>query len=66
MVSTLSWPAHIEHSPAAPDDVIELPILLPEWQVIALEEAARVRGMTVGQLLRKLFADLFPREAVTD
>ena len=41
-------------------DVIELPILLPEWQVNALEAAARERGMTIGQLLRKLFSDLFP------
>ena len=41
-------------------DVIELPLLLPEWQVKALEAAARERGMTIGQLLRKLFSDLFP------
>ena len=40
-------------------DVIELPILLPEWQVTALEAAAHERGMTIGQLLRRLFADLF-------
>lgn len=40
-------------------DVIELPILLPEWQVNALEVAARERGMTIGQLLRRLFSDLF-------
>lgn len=43
------------------DDVIEMPLLLPEWQVVALEEAARDRGMTIGQLVRRLFADLFPR-----
>lgn len=50
--------------PAVPfpsDDVVELPLLLPEWQVFALEEAARDRGMTVGQLVRRLFADLFPK-----
>lgn len=41
-------------------DVVELPILLPDWQVTALERAAQERGMTVGQLLRRLFADLFP------
>jgi len=40
-------------------EVIELPILLPEWQVNALEAAARERGMTIGQLLRRLFSDLF-------
>ena len=41
-------------------EVVELPILLPEWQVSALERAAQERGMTIGQLLRRLFADLFP------
>lgn len=42
------------------NEVIELPLLLPEWQVIALERAAREQGMTIGQLIRRLFADLFP------
>lgn len=58
------WPtstaAMIGYLPAsAQDDVIELPILLPEWQVTALESAARERNMTIGQFLRKHFADLF-------
>jgi hypothetical protein len=64
----LSWPtaAGVLHPelPSVPflsDDVVELPLLLPEWQVEALEEAARRRNMTVGQLVRRLFADLFPR-----
>ena len=70
MVTALSWPAPADTStpdtplPSVPfpsDDVVELPLLLPEWQVFALEEAARDRGMTVGQLVRRLFADLFPR-----
>ena len=72
MIPTLGWttPADTDHFgpyPAAVlDDVIELPILLPEWQVMALEEAARDRGMTIGQLLRKLFADLFPRPVAAE
>lgn len=45
--------------PVADDDVVELPVLLPEWQVAALETAARDRGMTIGQLLRKLFTEMF-------
>ena len=64
--SSLTPTAALARDPAAPfasDDVVELPLLLPEWQVDALEEAARARGMTVGQLVRKLFADLFPRRA---
>ncbi len=40
-------------------DVIELPILLPEWQLAALEAAARERNMTVGQLVRRLFNEMF-------
>lgn len=71
MVPAVSWPTPAEMSadtplPSVPfpsDDVVELPLLLPEWQVFALEEAARKRGMTVGQLVRRLFADLFPRRA---
>ncbi len=42
------------------NEIVELPILLPEWQVTALELAAQQRGMTIGQLVRRLFADLFP------
>ncbi len=70
MAPAVSWPAPAAMSatdtpvPSVPfpsDDVIELPLLLPEWQVFALEDAARMRGMTVGQLVRRLFADLFPR-----
>jgi hypothetical protein len=72
MLSALSLPTSAGYSdrdaffptvPFASDEVVELPLLLPEWQVAALEEAARDRGMTVGQLVRKLFADLFPRRA---
>ena len=50
------WP--ITHA-AAEFDVIELPILLPEWQLNALETAARDRGMTIGQLIRRLLSDHF-------
>jgi hypothetical protein len=70
MVTTRGWSTTTEYDTAvgsltpSADDVVELPILLPEWQVTALEEAARLRGMTVGQLVRKLFSDLFPRRPV--
>jgi hypothetical protein len=42
-------------------EVIELSLLLPEWQVSALEEESRRRGMTIGQFVRKTFSELFPR-----
>jgi hypothetical protein len=71
MAPTVSWPppaglsanTPVPSVPFPSDDVVELPLLLPEWQVVALEEAARKRGMTVGQLVRRLFADLFPRRS---
>lgn len=41
-------------------EVVELQLLLPQWQAAALEAAARARGMTTGQILRRVIADLFP------
>lgn len=35
-------------------EVVELPLLLPKWQAVELEAAARQRGMTMGQLLRRV------------
>lgn len=40
-------------------EVVELPLLLPRWQAIALEAAASRRGMTTGQMLRRVITDLF-------
>jgi hypothetical protein len=40
-------------------EVVELPLLLPRWQAMALEAAARQRGMTTGQMLRRVIGDLF-------
>jgi hypothetical protein len=35
-------------------EVVELALLLPRWQAAALEDAAHQRGITAGQMLRKL------------
>jgi hypothetical protein len=35
-------------------EMVELSLLMPQWQVEALEAAARGRGLTAGQLLRRL------------
>lgn len=35
-------------------DVVEVPLLLPGWQVSALEEAAHDRGLTAGEMVRQL------------
>ena len=34
-------------------EVAELSLLLPAWQVAALEQAAQAEGITVAQLLRR-------------
>jgi len=38
-------------------DVVEIPLLLPGWQVAALATAAQDRGLTAGQMLRSLLHD---------
>lgn len=40
-------------------DVVELPLLLPRWQVDALEEAANQQGMTTGQMIRRVISNMF-------
>ena len=40
-------------------EVVELQLLLPRWQALALEAAAHRRGMTSGQILRRVITDLF-------
>lgn len=47
-------------TPRLDADVVEMPLLLPRWQADALEDAARRRGMTTGQMLRRVIAELFP------
>jgi hypothetical protein len=50
-----------EPLPYADTEVAELSLLLPGWQAAALEEAARSRGMTAGQILRVLIYDFLVR-----
>jgi hypothetical protein len=38
-------------------DVVEIPLLLPSWQVAALADAAQDRGQTTGEMLRQLLQD---------
>jgi hypothetical protein len=39
-------------------EVVELPLLLPRWQAMELEAAASRRGMTTGQMLRRVIGEL--------
>jgi hypothetical protein len=43
----------IRRSPPSEADVAEVSLLVPAWQIEALEEAARAEGITVAQLLRR-------------
>ncbi len=38
-------------------DVVEIPLLLPSWQVAALADAAQDRGQTTGEMLRQMLQD---------
>lgn len=55
---TMDKPPSGEHS-RMDYEVVELPLLLPRWQAMALEAAASSRGMTTGQMLRRVITDLF-------
>ncbi|HEV3144864.1 MAG TPA: hypothetical protein VGZ47_13325 [Gemmataceae bacterium] len=44
--------------PIPEPDLLELAVLLPRWQVLALEDLARSRGLNIGQMLRRLIGDL--------
>jgi hypothetical protein len=56
-------PPFAGNPPRLDQEVIELPLLLPRWQAQALEAAARRRGMTTGQMLRRVITDLFGNAA---
>ncbi len=42
-------------------DVAEISLLLPGWQLTALENAAQARGVTSAQLVRRLLRDFIIR-----
>jgi len=44
----------------------ELVLLLPDWEVAALERAAFLRGMTAGQVTRRLIRDFLRRPVPRD
>lgn len=46
-----------------PEGMVEVELFLPGWQASALEEAAHRQGITVGQMLRGMIQDYFPRFA---
>jgi hypothetical protein len=45
-------------APRMDQEVVELPLLLPRWQAMELEAAASRRGMTTGQMLRRVIGEM--------
>jgi hypothetical protein len=41
------------------DEIVEVALLLPRWQIAALESAATNRGMNMGQMLRRMIGATF-------
>ena len=48
--------ARVRDIPRLDEDVDELSLLLPSWQIMALAEAAETEGMTVAQYMRRLIS----------
>jgi hypothetical protein len=38
-------------------EIVELSLLLPRWQAVALESAARDQGISAGQMLRRIIGE---------
>jgi hypothetical protein len=54
-------------TPVFDQEVIELPLLLPRWQAMELEATATRKGMTTGQMIRRVIGELLaaqPNRAV--
>ena len=45
-------------------EVVELALLLPLWQAMELEAAASRRGMTTGQMLRRVIGEMLASQTV--
>jgi hypothetical protein len=51
---------------ARPDqEVVEFPLLLPLWQAVELEAAARRKGMTTGQMIRRMLGEMLASQPAT-
>ncbi len=43
--------------PELDDEIVEVSLLLPGWQMLALESAAHDRGLTAAEMVRALVRD---------
>jgi hypothetical protein len=53
------------NSPPSDQEVVELALLLPLWQAMELEAAARRRGMTTGQMLRRVIGEMLAAQPLS-
>ncbi|MFL5243202.1 MAG: hypothetical protein ACJ8FY_13940 [Gemmataceae bacterium] len=45
-------------------EMVEIALLLPTWQIDALETTAHSRGLTTGQMVRSLIGTFFDASAI--
>ncbi|MFO0878685.1 MAG: hypothetical protein U0840_15195 [Gemmataceae bacterium] len=45
-------------TPYETTEVVEIPLLVPVWQISALERVAFLRGMTTAEVLRQAIGDV--------
>ncbi|MHB1423956.1 MAG: hypothetical protein ACYC3I_12325 [Gemmataceae bacterium] len=59
MTDVFDTPVGVEEPwmPPIEEDVVELPLLLPGWQVSKLETVAYQRGLTAAEMVRHLLRD---------
>jgi hypothetical protein len=53
-------------SPFVDPQMTEVLLLLPSWQLAALETAARAEGITAAQIIRRLIGDFLLRSVTND
>jgi hypothetical protein len=46
-------------------EVVELPLLLPRWQAMELEAVASRRGMTTGQMIRRVIGEMLAAQPLS-
>jgi hypothetical protein len=56
MLDRMQYSAYLEGLGSSPpeSDVVEIPLLLPGWQMDVLEKAAHERGLTAAGMVRQL------------
>jgi hypothetical protein len=67
MISTLGYlPPTTPHSTDAKGidaEIVEVALLLPRWQILALESVAEERGLTTAQMLRRMIGETISKQS---